>query len=737
MLRRISAFLAAGAAYAVSTGPADADPISIGSFIISAFLTSGLGALLPTVSAALIGKVVLGAAVVGSMLVQSAMMKVPSIQPEKFKSVFRGDNDTSEIRAIGRVRIGGLVAFGNTKGKNRYRLICHTRGPWTGTEEHYLGGREVVVDDDGSVSSPPWATIGGTNVTIKSKPGVGVDTAWPELVSEFLELWSEDHTLSGIHQSLVKYVSPGMDTPEASERHIKLFQGGEPPYEKVGRAEPVYDPRDGAQSPINEATWEWRDNAITGAAHILRSFPSISAGDLDYTSIAPEADKADVMVETLIGTAPRARAWGFWTSESARGEIMEQVLSSIGAEIVPTDDNRYTIRLVDDDPPAEITFYRQHLVEGDYASGPESVQRPNICRIKYYCPERNYDFADIDLTAAPWARVQDEIDRVGEQIETIELPFCPDASQAQRIGRRLFALRRADAGIMRLNYAGVAAWGLTVANLPFPDIGEDGATVWKKCAIGSPRINDEEGLVDLPFVVWPDLPPWDPETMEAPAPEEIPDLQYPSDLDTPDEPAEYAQVEYPDTTREIRIRFTGVAGGTIAEATRRNYTGGVPETWASMTELQPFGNWYAYAEADYDGDDADFRVRFFNNDADASYWSDTLEVRPVEIDNTAPDAPVLDQESNESGPFNSFRARAGEALNVAYIEIQWADSTSGPWTVQRTVKVRPFQSTSYLPIPEPGGFDWTRYVRARAFSSDGTGGPLSGFLSISGPSSGT
>src|SRR5690606_3287721 len=168
--------------------------------------------------------------------------------------------------------------------------------------------------------------------------------------------------------------------------------------------------------------------------------------------------------------------------------------------IVPTDDNRYTIRLVDDDPPAEITFYRQHVVDIDFASGPESVQRPNICRIKYYCPERNYDFADIDLTAAPWARVQDEIDRVGEQIETIELPFCPDASQAQRIGRRLFALRRADAGIMRLNYAGVAAWGLTVANLPFPDVGEDGATVWKKCAIGSPRINDEEGLVDIPFV---------------------------------------------------------------------------------------------------------------------------------------------------------------------------------------------------------------------------------------------
>src|SRR5690606_15081581 len=96
----------------------------------------------------------------------------------------------------------------------------------------------------------------------------------------------------------------------------------------------------------------------------------------------PRSTTSTHAAPTLTGTAPRARAWGLWTSESARGEIMEQVLRSIGAEIVPTDDNRYTIRLVDDDPPAEITFYRQHVVDIDFASGPESVQRPNICRIK-------------------------------------------------------------------------------------------------------------------------------------------------------------------------------------------------------------------------------------------------------------------------------------------------------------------------------------------------------------------
>lgn len=741
MLKLISAALASGCAYLASTVSAAADPISIGSFIISAFLSSGLGALLPTASAALIGNVVLGAAAVGSMLIQSALMKRPSIQPEKFKNVFRGDNDTSEIRAVGRVRVGGLVAFGNTKGKNRYRMICHTRGLWTGTEEHYLGGREVVVDEDGAVSSPPWSRIDGTNVTILSKLGTGSETAWAELISEFPELWTTAHRVRGIHQSLVRYVSPGFDSEEAIKRHQLLFQGGEPPYEKVGRAEPVYDPRE-AQSATNTATWEWRENGILNAAHVLRSFPSIAATDVDYTDLALEADKADATVATMDGTEPRARAWGFWTSESARGEIMEQFLSSIGGEIVPTDDQSYTIRLVDDDPDAEITFYPQHVIDIDYASGPESVQRPNICRIKYYSRERNFDFADIDLTDAPWARVQDEIDRVGEQIETIELPFCPSASQAQRIGRRLFALKRADAGLIKLNYAGVAAWGLTVANLPFPDIGTDGTMVWKKCAIGSPRINDQDGTVELPFVVWPELEPWNPATMEVPAPEAIPDLQYPSDLATPVEPAEYAQVVYPDTTREIRIKFTGVADGTTAEANRRNYTAGIPNPWSSMTEYRPHPvdpDWYAYAEADYEGDDADFRVRFFNDEGEASYFSDVLEARPVAVDNTAPSAPVLEQDENEfSNPINSFRAKAGEALNVAYIEIQWADDLGGPWTttaIDLQNPIRPHETTSWRPIPTPGGFDWARLVRAIAFSSNGTPSAASNIIALLGPPS--
>lgn len=727
MLKAVSTALAAGCAYLASVGTAAADPVSIGSFIISAMMSSGLGAIIPTVSAALIGNVVLGAAVIGSMLIQSALMKKPSIQPQEFKNVFRGDNDTSEIRAIGRVRIGGLAAFGNTNGRDRYRLICHTRGLWTATEEHYFGGREITVEDDGAVSSPPYARPGGSWAYVQSKIGAGDETAWPELLSGFPSLWSPEHRVRGIHQSLVKYVSPGMDSQANSEKHMQLYQGGEPAYEKVGRAEPVYDPREVSQSATDPATWEWRENAITNAAHILRSFPSLKAADLDYGHMAGEADKADAVVATKAGSEPRARAWGIWTSESARGDIMEQVLRSIGAEIVQTSDNLYTIRLVDDDPEPEIQIPAKHVLEIEYASGPESVQRPNVCRVKYYCQERNYDFADIDLTGIAWARHQDEIDRVGEQIDAIELPFCPSSRQAQQIGRRLFALGRADAGIMRLNYAGVAAWGRTIAMLPFPDVGTDGAVVWKKCAIGSPRVNDDEGKVDLPFVVWPDLPPWSPAVDEAQAPEPIPDLQYPSALATPAAPAEACQIVYPDASREVRIRFAGVAGGTLAEATRRSYSDGLPTSWASMIEFLPLtfigGDWYAYASADWEGRDADFRVRFFDANEEGSFWSPRLEVRPLVVNNATPSVPTNVAHVPAGSNPDEVVATAPDDLHVSYMRFEISGASDPGWPVDDLVPCRPGdeRSVEIPPITPPA---WpgsiTIEYSVTACTSDGT-----------------
>ena len=693
----------------------------LGSLIITAFLAVPGGiAILPIASAAAIGQAVVGAALLAANIATAFMQRRPSIDPGQFKGTFEDTGNQSEIRAIGRVRVGGLRVFGNTKGLNRYRLIAHAKGRWTATEEHFLGGREIAVDPDGTITSPPWARVihnGPLNpptytswAFIRSKNGGGAETAWPELISEFPDLWTEDHRVRGIFQTLAHYVSPGMDNEEGIRKHQLLYQSGEPPYEVVGRAEAVYDPRDGAQQVNAPVTWAWSDNGVLCAAHVLRSFPNIKAGDLDYSDIAAEATKAEATVPSIDGLKPRSKASGFWTSESARGDIMEQVLRSIGAEIIQTEDNRYTMRLIDDQRTPDVTFTDKHIVGIEWRSGPESVERPNVCRVRYYSPERNYEMADIDLTGIAWARVQSEIDRVGEQYYDVDLPFCSDASQAQRIARRLFALARADAGMATLNMAGLAAWGLSTAGIYFPDVDET-----MTCAIGSPRVDDEAGTVSMPFIVWPDLPAWNPATDEAPAPEPIPDLQYPSDLPTPEAPAEYAQVILPDNSREIRIRYAHADDVIDTEANRRSYVGGNPQTWASMTEYRVGSNWYAYAAADYEGQDADLRVRYIGNDDEISNFSPYLEARPVAPpDNTPTGAPGLSLRMVNIGTeeFPSYALRADITANeLRAVQVE----SMGLFAL-----ARPGQTATITVWTSPG--DPPSIVTARSLTSDGTPG---------------
>ena len=65
------------------------------------------------------------------------------------------------------------------------------------------------------------------------------------------------------------------------------------------------------------------------------------------------------------------------------------------------------IRLIDDAPTAEVSFGVRDILEWSWKSGPEAPERPNVCRVRYYSPVRNYEMGEIDMTGIAWARVDD------------------------------------------------------------------------------------------------------------------------------------------------------------------------------------------------------------------------------------------------------------------------------------------------------------------------------------------
>lgn len=619
-MRRI---LLATTALIASATAANAEPITATIAAITAFLATQVVAGVTIGTLLQIGFTV--ASIGASLLLNGARKR--RVDPGELKSTLEL-SEGEELWAVGRVRIGGVKVYGNSEGFNRWRVIAHCRGEIAAVEEYFLGGRSVVVEADGAVSSPPYVRPGGLSyIYIQTKFGTSSETNWADLTSAFPTIWTTNHRGRGIAQSLIKYISPGV----ATNKFGRLYQSGVPDVQLLIRAEKIFDPR--------TSTTGWTDNAILVIRHVLLKIPEWSASMLDDDFIADEADRADVLVNTLTGTEKRARLWGIGTSEMGREEVLDALLKSAGARIVLRPGGLWGIQLIDDVQASELTFQAKDIVDWSWKSGPDGVERPNLVRIKYYSPEVGYEMAEINTgvgtNGASWGRVSDEINRYGEKALDVDLPFCPSASQAQRIARRLFLEARADVGTLQTNMAGLGAWGCRVVSIPFPDLNETAI-----CEIEAPRIDADGFSVNIPYRVVPTLPTWNPATMESPAPEVVPDLAYQSDVATPATMTDAIVVQYIGSgDYETRVRIYPPVGITNIEANYRTYTAGLPNPWQSMLESLP-SRPHAYIAANLVGVQSDFRSRAFDGDENGSASSPVYSVTPA-LSTGAPDAPTL------------------------------------------------------------------------------------------------
>lgn len=734
MKRLFNVALLSGVSLIAMTSPSLA-AFGIGAGILSGVLSTTGVAL--AVSPTLIGNVILGAASIGANFLLNSRKGGKRPDPGEAKNTFES-SEGPEINAVGRVRISGNKAFGNVSpdGYSRYRLYLHSRGILDGIEEHFLGGRPVVVDGNGAVSSPPWARPNNASYAyISTKIGDGTETAWGDLTTNFPALWSSAHRVRGIAQTLVRAISPGIDLNP--KKYSRLFQGSNQDYENVGRYGKIYDPRIVGHIVDNETTWEWSDNGILVAAHVMRRFPEINHTDFDWSLIGVSATAADVLVNTKTGTEKRARAWGVWFSDDNRVDVVQDILRSIGAEMRITSAGKITFDFVDDSPTSEFTFLESDIYEIDWSAGPEAVARSNVAEVKYYSPERNYEMATIETSSLAWANITSEINRYGRKREEISLPFCPSASQAQRIARREFATRRAATGRIVTTMVGLAMFGKRYCVVPLPDIGD----ILVK--IDAPRVMDDEGKIEIPFIQVPTLLPFNATTDEAAAPEQIPDLSYATDIDPPSLVGGGESVTLQDNSKQFRVGYFSLpAGTTILETAYRTYSGGNPNAWQPMTEVGltsglTHGH-YAYINADLVGQEIDIRYRGFDDDEDGSVFAPILNIPSVSTDQSVPDhlvkvpptgSPwtITDNGSEGSAATEDYYAFSAtfnsNDLGTQYLIFE--ENVASVWTERDREYVNPTQTAIFgISITKTHG-DPAPSVRVRAVNSDGfTSTPL-------------
>lgn len=726
--------LVAGASLLAMTAHASAEPIT---FIIGSALTS-LAVASPTVfsvmavifpagaSAATMGSAVLSAAMMAASVAGSFMR--PKVPTQKIKNTVQG-SEAEGRTAFGRVEIESVINYGNTAGYFISRLGLHCFGELDAVEQYFYDDREITVEANGYVSTPPWARppahVRPSYMNVQTKIGDGAETAWPSLMSDFPSAWTADHRVRGIVQSLMRIESPGT----SSNRFARLLQGGVKSLGARARITKPYDPR--------TATSQWTMNGALLVRRYMLQLGGLDADEFDDVVASVAADDSDEIVPTLSGSAPRVQLSGGWEG-ALSADIVGDMMESAGVEDVTTDDGKTSIRIIEDWPDAEISLSKRHIIDNYPQAGPESGKRPNFCRLFYFSPERRYARSEIDLTGIGWARAQNEIDAYGEQEMVIDLTYCCDASQAQRIARRLFLMARADTGIVKTNWAGMACWGKRTAMLEISDVGDEGASLWVKARLGSVRADDTEGTCEIPYVIIPDALaiPFNPETDEAPPPPLLLPQQNEADLEKPGTPSGATLIEYPTGALpggggfELRCRYVRPTGTAYTpEVVYRLFSGGAAQAPQSMNEVEssPNGSGYNFswsATANLTGQKVDFRTRIFNADGDSSFFSDALVFDPAGFNNSATSSPT--QSVSGSNGAWVIDVAAPMDLQIAYIQFE----TNG--AVVSTVPARPGGTLTRNDSTGVGPGQSVTF-RSRAFTSNGTPSPYSATFSYTEP----
>jgi hypothetical protein len=655
-----------------------ADPISIGNLVITGLISVGAPSAV-LLSPALVGGLATAAASIGlSLLTQRGP---GSIDPGQAKEEIQAE-ETSELRAIGTVRVTGALNYGNNNHPNLYRHMLHLKGPIDRVVTPYVNEREVIMDSSDRVLSPPWTdfntdgSISQNYLTLQNKIGDGTETAYSELIAAFPDVWTSAHKAQGIFQTLVSTVSPGT----ASAKYLKLFGSSQnPKVSYVVRASLLYNPEldsthtggSGSHRTDDESTWEWSDNGILGALNILMQYPEFRDELIDWELQIAEVQAADVLVSTKTGTEKRSRISGVWPSESNRGDVLKQVMDSVGCELVTSSAGKYYFKLIDDTPTSQVTFTEADYYDIEWQSGPKAIERPNTCQVKYYSPERDYEMSEIDLTGISWATIDDEVDRWGEKVLSIDLPFCPSASQAQRIARRIFSWARADAGTVITNLSGMAAFGCQYGTLEI--MGDN-----ELCKITSPRCNDLDGEVDIAFISLPTLAAWDTSTDEADAPEPYAVQEDDTALDTPDAPTSVFSVTYEDASSELRTVYSSVSGATgyLAAYALLNVSG-ERDAYVPMTRYAD--TLISYSAGDFVGDNLEVKVQVFDNDGSSNFSASLVETS-VSVNTTAPIATSnfsFTQDYNESTMIRSLNGSIMvNSPNVIKLKFEYSKDTA-------------------------------------------------------------
>jgi hypothetical protein len=414
-------------------------------------------------------------------------------------------------RYYGRVKVGGALAFVETRDGNFYSVTCFNNGTVDAFEEFYIANRTVLVDAFGAVTTPPYwirtdpiarLSSYGQIQAFRGFKEQAISTAIQETFSE----WDNAHKLNGVAYA-------AMVVREWKSARFNDIIGGQPPTLLAQlRASRVFDPRVPMQVETDAETWQWSDNPALCVRDYLRTHMVIAAAAVDVASFAVAADICDEAAQRK-GQAPEKRYTlngGYAYDESPR-ECIDRMLDTCRGELFINSEGLIALRVAEWIDPT-VTIGEDDIVKLSSLKRRQGLLYDfNAVKVKFTSPAHNYQ----EVQAATVSDESAVLELGREIVDDTSLPFVTSHTQAQRLAKiELYEDNPEWVGEITCHLTALALIGERVFRFVDSALDLDFTARITKLVIASDLSN-----VTVAFEsINPSAYEWDAETEEGPAP---------------------------------------------------------------------------------------------------------------------------------------------------------------------------------------------------------------------------
>jgi hypothetical protein len=267
----------------------------------------------------------------------------------------------------------------------------------------------------------------------------------------------------------------GMRCNDATSQYQQeIYPYGAPNPSAVVQGYRVYDPRDGAQTPGNEATYQWSDNPALIILHYL-CFSEFGFRYPYSIAIAPVVSEwihaADVCgdpIATLSGVPPnipRYECGGFATTENDPKQILRTMLDTCDGWLVRRGDGSCILR-VGKFEASGVEITDDDIIGFSYQNGVADEEAINRLDVQLTSADHAWTQVECD----PWDDNPDQVARGHVRESMMNLAWVQDYRQARRIAKREFVRQREPLrGSLDLKLSGINAayerWIYVTSNL--------------------------------------------------------------------------------------------------------------------------------------------------------------------------------------------------------------------------------------------------------------------------------